>query len=68
MITAHEYGLETIDERLTRIIIKKDLCLGTHLEMTVRRILEQMSDRQIEEMFNKNLDVQYILLDSQGRE
>jgi len=68
MVTAHEYGLETTDERLTRINITKTLCLGTKLNMTARSILEKMSDAQIKKMFDENLDVQYILLDSQGYE
>jgi len=68
MVTAHEYGLETTDERLTRINITKTLCLGTKLNMTARRILEKMSDTKIKRMFDENTDVQYILLDSQGYE
>ena len=66
MITAREYGLETIDERLTRISITKTLCLGTELSMSVVKILEKMSDGQITKMFNDDLNAQYILLDSQG--
>ena len=63
MKTAQEYGLETIDERLTRINITKILFLGTKLNMTAKRILEKMTDEQVIKMFNENLDVQYILID-----
>lgn len=65
--TAQAHGLETVGERLTRLRIKKTLCLGTEREMSSERILLLMSDKQITDMFNENADVQYILLDSQGR-
>ena len=68
MVTTNKDGLETLDERLTRIKISRTLCLGTHLEMTTNRILREMSDGQIKRMFNENLDAQYVLLDSQGYE
>ncbi len=66
MTTTQEYGLETIKERLRRIIITYNLCLGTKLSMTTERIISQMSDDMIIRMFNDNIDAQYILLDSQG--
>lgn len=63
MMTAHGHGLETSDERLTRIEVTKTLVLGTKLSMTTKRILEKMTDEQIINMFEKNIDTQYILLD-----
>jgi len=66
MLTAQKYGLETIDERLRRIVITKTLCLGTKLDMPAEQILGNMSDKQIISMFDDNTDAQYILLDSQG--
>ncbi|MCJ7828137.1 MAG: hypothetical protein MUP81_00155 [Dehalococcoidia bacterium] len=64
-ITAQEYGLETIDERLRSIEITKILCLGSKIAMTAEKILGKMPDRQIVKMFDGNIDVQYILLDRQ---
>ncbi len=63
MITAQEYGLESVDERLRRVEITKTLCLGSKITMTVEKVLGKMSDKQIIKMLDDNTDVQYILLD-----
>ena len=63
-MTAQEYGLETVDERLRRINITQTLCLGTKIIMTVEKIIGRMSDKQLVNMLNDNIDVQYIMLDS----
>lgn len=43
--------------------IEKRLILGTVISMPIIDILSRMSEKQIEEMFEENIDVQYILLD-----
>jgi hypothetical protein len=50
-------------DRLKNLQIKKTLALGTIKTLSVYEILSCMTDEQIIEMFNDNLDVQYVLLD-----
>lgn len=54
-----------MDKRLSSINISTTMCLGTKLTMTAEQIINKMSDEQVRKMFNENIDVQYILLDSQ---
>lgn len=68
MATAQEYGLETVDERLRRISVTMTLCLGSKVTMTAERILGKMTDEEIIDMFNDNIDTQYILPDHHGYE
>ena len=54
-------------EELGDLKIEQTLCLGTKLSMPVSKILAYMTKEQVIRMFYENSDVQYILLDSQGR-
>jgi hypothetical protein len=62
-MTAQEYSLETVDERLRRIQITKTFCLGSKITVTAEKLLGKMTDKEIIDMLNDNIDVQYILLD-----
>ena len=55
---------EAIDERLRRINITKGLCLGTKITMTAEKVIGRMSDEQLVDMLNGNVDVGYVMLDS----
>lgn len=59
--------MDTVTKMLKSININKTLPLGTELSMTAYDILTKMSYEQAVRMFNDNMDVQYILLNGQGK-
>ena len=65
MINTNELELEKeiIINKLYEITIQKTLILGTIKTLTAAEILAFMTDEQIINMLNTNIDAQYILLD-----